>query len=111
MTVLLGDGVVPSNEDRGYVLRRIMRRAIQQGRVLGVDGPFLARVCERVIEVMGAAYPELVERRETIAKWAQAEDEGFRRTLAQGERMLAEVIKRAKEQGTSWIDAEDAFRL
>src|SRR4051794_21402146 len=111
MTFLLADGVVPSNEDRGYVLRRIMRRAIQQGRVLGIDEPFLPQVAERVIEVMGDAYPELREERDTIAKWALAEDEGFRRTLAQGERMLAEVIKRAKEQGTSWIDAEDAFRL
>ena len=62
MTFLLADGVVPSNEDRGYVLRRIMRRAIQQGRVLGLDDPFLARLCERTIEMMGYAYPELEQR-------------------------------------------------
>src|SRR4051812_15540562 len=111
MTFLLADGVVPSNEERGYVLRRIMRRAIQQGRVLGIGEPFLARVAERVIDVMGDAYPELARERDTIAKWAQAEDESFRHTLAQGERLLAEVIRRAKEQETSWIDAEDAFRL
>jgi alanyl-tRNA synthetase len=111
MTFMLADGVVPSNEERGYVLRRIMRRAIQQGRVLGLDEPFLPRVAERVIEVMGYAYPELVRERDTIMKWALAEDEGFRHTLAQGERMLADVIRRAKEQETSWIDAEDAFRL
>ncbi|HET6871165.1 MAG TPA: alanine--tRNA ligase-related protein, partial [Solirubrobacteraceae bacterium] len=96
MTFLIADGIVPSNEDRGYVLRRIMRRAIQQGRVLGIDEPFLPRVAERVIEVMGDAYPELVRERETIMRWALAEDEGFRRTLAQGERLLAEVIRRAK---------------
>src|SRR3954470_6846675 len=111
MTFLLADGVVPSNEERGYVLRRIMRRAIQQGRVLGLDEPFLPRVVERVIEVMGDAYPELRRDSDTILKWALAEDEGFRRTLAQGERLLAEVVRRAKEQETSWIDAEDAFRL
>src|SRR3954454_4363951 len=111
MTFLLADGVVPSNEDRGYVLRRIMRRAIQQGRVLGIDEPFLPRVAERVIEVMGDAYPDLVRERDTIMRWAVAEDEGFHRTLTQGERLLAEVVRRAKEQGTSWVDAADAFRL
>jgi alanyl-tRNA synthetase len=111
MTFLIADGVVPSNEDRGYVLRRIMRRAIQQGQVLGIEEPFLARVAERVIEVMGDAYPELERERETIVKWAVAEDEGFRRTLAQGERLLADVVRQAKEAETSWIDAEDAFRL
>src|SRR3954470_8915239 len=111
MTFLLADGVVPSNEDRGYVLRRIMRRAIQQGRALGIEEPFLPQVAERVIQVMGYAYPELERERDTIVKWALAEDEGFRRTLAQGERLLADVIRRAREQGTSWVDAEDAFRL
>jgi alanyl-tRNA synthetase len=111
MTFLLADGVVPSNEDRGYVLRRIMRRAIQQGRVLGLDDPFLPRLCEAVIELMGYAYPELAEQRDTIVKWAAAEDEGFRRTLAQGERLLSDLVRRAKEQGTSWIGAEDAFLL
>ena len=111
MTFLLADGVVPSNEHRGYVLRRIMRRAIQQGRVLGLDDPFLVALADKVIEIMGGAYPELRERRDTIAKWAQAEDEGFRRTLAQGERLLSDMVRRAKDEGTSWIEADDAFRL
>ncbi|GAC1318058.1 MAG: alanine--tRNA ligase [Thermoleophilaceae bacterium] len=111
MTFLLADGVVPSNEDRGYILRRIMRRAIQQGRVLGLDDPFLTPLCERVIEVMGEAYPELRREAQTIAKWAAAEDEGFRRTLAQGERMLSDLVRRAKESETVWIAAEDAFAL
>jgi len=79
--------------------------------VLGIDEPFLPRVAERVIEVMGEAYPELVRERDTIMRWALAEDEGFRRTLAQGERLLAEVVRRAKDGGTSWVDAADAFRL
>jgi alanyl-tRNA synthetase len=111
MTFLLADGVVPSNEDRGYVLRRIMRRAVQQGQVLGIDGPFLPRLCERTIAMMSYAYPELQANADTIVKWALAEDEGFRRTLAQGERLLADVVARAKVDGTSWVSAEDAFRL
>src|SRR3954465_12609454 len=111
MTFLLADGVVPSNEHRGCVLRRIMRRAIQQGRVLGVDGDFLPGLCARAIEMMGDAYPELRAQATTIERWARAEEEGFRRTLAQGERLLADLVRRAKEEGTSWIAAEDAFRL
>ncbi len=111
MTFLLADGVVPSNEDRGYVLRRIMRRAIQQGRVLGIEGDFLPRLSDRVIEVMGGAYPELVTERETILKWVRAEEENFGRTLAQGQRLLEEVIHRAKADETSWVSAEDAFKL
>ena len=100
MTFLMADGVVPSNEDRGYVLRRIMRRAIQQGRVLGIEDNLLPALCERTIEVMGDPYPELREQAETIRKWATAEEEGFRRTLAQGERLLADLVRRAKEEGT-----------
>ncbi len=108
---LLADGVVPSNEDRGYILRRIMRRTMQQGRALEIEGPFLELLYERAVEVMGGVYPELRAQSEVIAKWAHAEEESFSRTLAQGERMLAEVVARAREAGTSWVSAEDAFRL
>jgi alanyl-tRNA synthetase len=111
MTFLLADGVVPSNEHRGYVLRRIMRRAIQQGRVLGIDRDLLPALCERAVEMMADVYPELHRERDTILKWARAEEDGFRRTLAQGERLLGEVVRRARADGTSWVDAEDAFRL
>src|SRR5215216_5829027 len=110
-TFLLADGVVPSNEDRGYILRRIMRRAIQQGHVLGIDDPFLVRVCERVRDIMGEAHPNLVSEWPTIERWARAEEESFGRTLEQGERLLAELIERAKGDSTSWVAAEDAFRL
>ena len=110
-TFLLADGVVPSNEDRGYILRRIMRRAIQQGHVLGVDQPFLVRVCERVRETMKDAYPELEREWPTIERWARAEEESFSRTLEQGERLLTELIERAKADNTSWVSAEDAFKL
>jgi alanyl-tRNA synthetase len=111
MTFLIADGVVPSNEERGYVLRRIMRRAIQQARVLGLEDAVLPRLAEKVIELMGYEYRELVAQRDTILKWTAAEEESFRRTLAQGERLLADLVRRAREQETSWIDAEDAFRL
>ncbi|HYH58532.1 MAG TPA: alanine--tRNA ligase [Thermoleophilaceae bacterium] len=111
MAFLLADGVVPSNEDRGYILRRIMRRAIQQGRVLGIEEPFLPRLCESVREVMGAAYPQLHEERDTIAKWAAAEEEGFRRTLSQGQKLLEEIVARTKSADTSWVPADEAFKL
>ena len=109
--ILLADGVVPSNEERGYILRRIMRRAIQQGHVLGIDQPFLVRVCERVRDTMKDAYPELEREWPTIERWARAEEESFSRTLEQGERLLAELIERAKADSTSWVSAEDAFKL
>jgi alanyl-tRNA synthetase len=110
-TMLLGDGVVPSNEDRGYVLRRLMRRTMHQGRVLGIEGPFLPRLYEGVIETMADAYPQLRAQWPTIERWAKAEEEGFGRTLEQGERLLGELIAGAKQEGTSWVSAEDAFRL
>jgi len=111
MTFLLADGVVPSNEERGYVLRRTMRRAIQQGRKLGIEQRFLGLLADTVIEVMGDAYPELRSQRDTIQKWVTAEEESFGRTLEQGERLLAEIAQRAKRDETSWVAAEDAFRL
>jgi alanyl-tRNA synthetase len=111
MTFLLSDGVVPSNEERGYVLRRIMRRAVQQGQVLGIEQSFLPQLAECVIATMASAYPELEQNADTIKRWAASEEESFRHTLEQGERLLAEIVRRAREAGTSWIEAEDAFKL
>jgi alanyl-tRNA synthetase len=108
---LIADGVVPSNEDRGYILRRIMRRAIQQGRTLGLEAPWLGRFAERAIEIMGEAYPELVAERETIARWVGDEEESFGRTLERGTELLERLIAEAKESETSWIDAPAAFEL
>ncbi|MGB0873192.1 MAG: alanine--tRNA ligase [Solirubrobacterales bacterium] len=110
MAFLIADGVVPSNEDRGYILRRIMRRAIQQGRTLGLESS-LVPFAERVIEVMGEPYPELHTQRDAILQWAGAEEEGFGRTLQQGTDLLNELIATAKKEQTSWIDAADAFQL
>src|SRR5215210_978375 len=111
MAFLLADGVVPSNEERGYVLRRIMRRALLQGRVLGIDEPLLPRLVIRAIETAGDVYPELARERERIEMWARSEEEAFKRTLEQGERLVAEVVRRAREEETSWVPAEEAFRL
>ncbi len=112
MTFLIADGVVPSNEDRGYVLRRIMRRAILQGRhTLELEPGFLRRYSDVVTEVMGSGYPELDAQRETVHKWLDSEEEGFGRTLAQGSRRLDELIARAKESGAEGISGEDAFML
>jgi alanyl-tRNA synthetase len=112
MTFLLADGVVPSNEDRGYVLRRIIRRAILQGRhTLGLAPGFLARYAARVTDLMAGEYPELHEQREPVAKWLDSEEESFGRTLEQGSRLLDELISRAQERGEEGIAARDAFLL
>jgi alanyl-tRNA synthetase len=108
---LIADGVVPSNEDRGYILRRIMRRAIQQGNSLGLEAPWLGQFAARTIELMGETYPELVAERETIARWVGDEEESFGRTLERGTELLERLIVEAKQQETSWIDAADAFKL
>ncbi len=108
---LIADGVVPSNEDRGYILRRIMRRAIQQGRTLGLEAPWLGRFTERAIELMGEAYPELIAERETIRRWVGDEEESFGRTLERGTALLEQLVAEAKDSETSWIEAADAFKL
>ncbi len=108
---LIADGVVPSNEDRGYILRRIMRRAIQQGNTLGLEAPWLGRFAERTIELMGEAYPELENQRGIIARWVGDEEESFGRTLERGSALLERLVAEAKESETSWIDAADAFKL
>ncbi len=99
MSFLLADGVVPSNEGRGYPLRRIMRRAIVQGRRIGIEGAVLTPFAARVRDVMGSAYPELAREAETIEMWLGREEEQFSKTIEQGTRILNEHIERAKERG------------
>jgi alanyl-tRNA synthetase len=111
MTFLLADGVVPSNEERGYVLRRVMRRAIQQGRSLELEPGFLLRYADCVRDLMGAAYPELNEQRAVIEKWVASEEESFGRTLAQGMSTLGLYIDQARDGGRSSVPAADVFRL
>jgi alanyl-tRNA synthetase len=111
-TFLVADGVVPSNEERGYVLRRIMRRAILQGReTLGLDPGFLIRYQDAVTELMGSEYGQLVSRRDLVAKWFASEEEGFGRTLDEGMKLLEDLIDAAKQRGDEGIAAADAFRL
>ena len=110
-TFIIADGVVPSNEERGYVLRRLMRRAIQQGRKLGMPAGFLIRYGEVVSELMGDIYPELIEQRAAIETWLGSEEESFGRTLEQGSKLLDELIEGALRQQRSAIAANDAFTL
>ena len=110
-TFLVGDGVLPANEGRGYVLRRIMRRAIRHGKRLGLEKPFLADVCRAVIAEMGAAYPETRENEPFITKVAQQEEESFRRTLDRGLTLLDEETARLAATGETVIPGKVAFQL
>jgi alanyl-tRNA synthetase len=105
MTFLIADGVVPSNEDRGYVLRRLMRRAIQQGHKLGIEHGFLPAYVTTVIDSMGGAYPELRSEHERIDKWVRAEEQSFGQTLEQGMTLLEGHLKDGS------LDAAIAFQL
>jgi alanyl-tRNA synthetase len=106
MTFLAADGITPSNEGRGYVMRRIIRRAVQQGARVGLEAPYLAPLADVVIEQMKAGYPELEEHREEIHRILTAEEERFGKTLERGLRLFEEV---AEKDGD--ISGEDAFRL
>jgi alanyl-tRNA synthetase len=111
MSFLIADGVVPSNEDRGYVLRKVMRRAIYQGRRIGIDPGFLTRYSDLVREIMGSEYRELHEQRASIETWLAAEEESFGRTIDRGQKQLEELIQRALDKGDEGIGAENAFQL
>jgi alanyl-tRNA synthetase len=111
MSFLIAAGVVPSNEDRGYVLRRVMRRAIHQGRTLGFEGEWLAEFTDRTVEMMGDAHPQLRTEKERIDRWVSAEEEGFGRTLDRGTALLERIVEQALENKDAWISADDAFRL
>ena len=109
MTFLIGEGVRPSNEGAGYVLRRIMRRAVRHLRLMGIRQPVLAETCGAVIDLMGGAYPYLAEGRETILAAVDAEERKFARTLEAGSERLAGLVKGAGSGGA--ISGPEAFRL
>jgi len=109
MTFLIGEGLNPSNEGPGYVLRRIMRRAVRHLRLMGIRQPVLAETCGTVIEVMGGAYPYLVEKRDEILGAVDAEERKFARTLEAGIERLATLVEAAAPNGT--IAGDEAFRL
>ena len=110
-TFLIGDGVLPSNEGRGYVLRRLLRRAARHGKLLGVNEPFLYKVCETVIHENRGAYPDLAEKQSFITRVIKTEEESFARTIDGGMRILGEHIAALRAEGKTVLSGADAFRL
>lgn len=108
---LISDGLTPSNEGRGYVLRRIIRRASRHARLMGLDGAVLYRLVEPVVDSMAHIYPELLIERQRAVKLLRFEEEKFLRTLEQGMTMLDELINRLKTDGQSVIPGEEVFKL
>jgi alanyl-tRNA synthetase len=106
-TFMISDGVMPSNEGRGYVLRRLLRRAARHGRLLGYKEPFLYKICDTVIKENESAYPELREKQDFITKLIKVEEENFARTIDQGMELLNAIIDKADKV----ISGEDAFKL
>jgi len=110
-TFLVADGVFPANEGRGYVLRRILRRAVRFGRLLGFEEPFMHRLVSIVVQIMGDAYPELRQRGDYVSSVLRAEEERFFRTLEQGLSILQDLIGEVQEAGGDRITGEGAFLL
>ena len=107
-TFMIADGVMPSNEGRGYVLRRLLRRAARHGRLLGMKEPFLYQICDTVIKENASAYPELEEKKDYIIKLIKIEEENFSKTVDAGMSMLQDIIER---EDVSVLSGEDAFKL
>ena len=110
-TFMISDGVIPSNEGRGYVLRRIIRRALRHGKLLGIEGMFLSGLVNIVIEQNKVAYPELVEKQDYIIKVVKLEEERFNATIDAGLGILSTLISNAKSANVSQISGADAFKL
>lgn len=111
LSFMIADGILPSNEGRGYVERRLLRRAARFGRELGLEKPFLHQVCQTVIDRMGQHYPELVEGRVQIEKIIHIEEERFAGTLARGMDLLDAVFDRMETSGVTMVPGEELFRL
>ncbi|MBT5876803.1 MAG: alanine--tRNA ligase [Candidatus Latescibacteria bacterium] len=111
LTFAISDGALPSNEGRGYVLRRILRRAARFGRTLNQHEPFLYRLVPAVVDVMGAAYPEICDSQERVAKIIKSEEEGFGRTLDRGIELFDDTVESARADDRSEITGKEAFKL
>lgn len=111
ITFAITDGALPSNEGRGYVIRRLLRRAVRFGRLLDIHEPFMYKVADAVIRQMSNAYPELLERKKHVLKVIRTEEDRFGETLAQGTEILNRLIEEAKAGGKRAISGEDAFKL
>jgi len=110
-TMMICDGVLPSNEGRGYVLRRLLRRAVRHGRLLGIKDEFLCAVCDVVIEQNKTAYPDLVDRADFIKRVLSVEEENFDKTIDAGTAMLNTLVDALKAKSTTVLSGEDAFKL
>lgn len=111
VTFLIHDGVLPGNEGRGYVLRRLLRRAVRHGRLLGIDKPFLGDIARVVVEQMRVGYPELLQREAYGRRIIETEEQRFHQTLDQGLELLEEVFAAAERQGQRVLPGEEVFRL
>ena len=111
VTFLVNDGVIPSNEGRGYVLRRVLRRAIRHGRLLGVSELFLYKIVDTIVELMKGAYPDLVENAKHIKKVIKIEEEKFSNTLDSGIQQVMAAIEEAKKNGESRLTGDVTFKL
>ena len=111
MTFMIGDGITPGNEGREYVLRRLIRRAARHGRILGIEGSFLSKLCGKVIDVSAGAYPELEKRRVMIQKVVSAEEDRFATTIDQGMKIINGYIDELRKDGNKALDGRKAFKL
>jgi len=111
VTFLIGDGVLPSNEDRGYILRRLIRRAVRHGRLLGIEDIFLPRMVEVVVETMGGAYPDLKQNSAFITSIVRSEEERFSQTLRGGLVYLEEAVTDLKDRGEDMLPGDVVFHL
>ena len=110
-TMMIADGVLPSNEGRGYVLRRLLRRAARHGKLLGVNDPFLYEVCDTVIHENKLAYPDLVEKQDYITRVIKIEEENFAKTIDGGMKIVSEMLAEHKKTGAQVFSGADAFKL
>ena len=111
ITNMIADGIIPSNEGRGYVLRRILRRAVRYGKLIGIQGAFMDRMIDVVIDMMKPAYPELLEKQAFIKKVAGVEEERFHATLTAGTDLLSEMIEDVKKKKESVLSGDKVFKL
>ena len=111
VTFMIADGIIPSNEGRGYVLRRLLRRAARHGKILNIEGSFLTELSNKVIEVSGGAYPELVEKKAYIQKIISVEEEKFSSTIDQGTAIIADYVEELKKAGKTELSGENVFKL
>lgn len=111
ITFMISDGILPSNEGRGYVLRRLLRRAARHGKLLGINDTFLYRVVDSVVENYGEAYPEIIDRKDYIKRIVKLEEERFKETIDQGLTILQDYINELKVQGKTVLEGSKAFKL